>query len=152
MEEHQAPPRLRADVAVAMHDAGRDVDRLAGTQERALTGDVHRELAFNDVNRLGLTQVAMRRQRPPHRRLIDQQTQRAGRALRVQMNLGAHNAGHPDHLAAHTPMIADRDIRDLPSPIAGRAAAASRFFLQEVAETDVAALTVGLPELDLVGL
>jgi len=90
-----------------MDDAGGDVDRLAGTQDRALTGDLHRELALDDVDRLGLTEVAMGRQRPPGRRRIEQQAHHPAGALGVEMDLGAHAAGHPDHVAAHGPMIAD---------------------------------------------
>jgi hypothetical protein len=52
-EDHDSSPGLRADVAARMDDAREHVHRLAGNESRPVAVDIHLELAFHDVDRLG---------------------------------------------------------------------------------------------------
>jgi hypothetical protein len=94
-EEHDATADPIPNVATGVNSALGDMDCLASEQPGACPLQLHLELAFDDVNRLGLIGVPVRRQSPTRRRVVDEQAERAGGVLAGQVDLGANATGHP---------------------------------------------------------
>jgi hypothetical protein len=87
--------RLPADVGGGVDHASGNVDGLSGGQTRPLPFQLDLEVAVEHMNRLGLVAVAVARQGPADREVVDEQAKRAAGVLGGQVDLGANAAGHP---------------------------------------------------------
>src|SRR5690242_14085678 len=88
-EDEQAP----ALAAARVDNAGGNVHGVAGTERPLLAGHHGLELTLQHVDRLGLVQVPMWRQRPAGGRAVLDQAERPARVLRAQMYLQPQPAG-----------------------------------------------------------
>ncbi len=94
-EYYDAPAGPMTDVATAVHNTPGDVHALASGQQPWLTSEDHLELSFYDMDRFGVGPVPVRGQRPPGRRVIDEQAQGTIRFVAAGVDLGPNATRHP---------------------------------------------------------